>query len=207
MILKTYNQFIMFHEMKLNESISEDSFTFKFKQKCPDCEGTGVNSTSQCSHCSGAGFSNQWEYDEETGIEMDHDVDCEHCDGTGEIESDCDTCNETGFLIWNLEFVKEKGVINMYEDYGNSDYPLLYDDGDVRWDHPNIFPTEIRDITRFIMHNKDLSVKDMANKLVRYMIEEEYFKEFKISDDMMDLLDDDTNRILQSTAAINKFSL
>lgn len=198
MILKNYIQFI-------NESKQID-FTFVLEQDCGDCGGAGMIKHGVCGHCSGAGFSKEWEYDEETGIEMDHDVDCTNCNGTGEVEAACETCEE-GNLEWNLEFRQGEGIINMYEKYGNSDYPLLYDDGDVRWDHPEMFPAEIKEITKFIMHNKDLPLQELTNKMVRYMIEEEYFEEYEISEEMIEMLDEDTKRIIASTKGINKYDL
>jgi len=189
----------------LNESNSETEFTFRFIQDCKECEGTGyIDKEEECSWCRGAGFTK--EYDEN---DMDYDVDCERCGGEGHKvidDSECENCSD-GHLVWNLEYKKGEGIHNMFEDYGNSDQPIQYDDGRIGYNHPDIFPQEIKDITEHIFNNKNLSIKEMVNSIARYVIKEGYNKEFVMDDAMEDFFNDDTERILKSSDSINKYKL
>jgi len=190
----------------INENTdSEDNFILKFIQKCPECEGEGkIDKEVECSGCSGEGYTK--EYDEN---DMDYDVECERCSGEGykvTEDSECESCNE-GHLIWNLEYRKGEGIHNMFEDYGNADQPIQYDDGRIAYNHPDIFPDEIKDIVKFIFDNKDLKVKELINSVARYAIKEEYTEQFKFHETMEDYFNDDTNRILTSSKGIDKYNL
>jgi hypothetical protein len=138
--------------------------------------------------------------------ELDYDDDCDKCDGTGEISTECDNC-DNGLLNWNLEFRKGEGIHNMYEDTGNADQPIQYDDGSVAYNHPSLFPSEIKNIVKHIFDNKDLEIEELVNSVVRFMIKDGSFDEYNIDHDMRELLNDDTKRIIQSYKGIKKYDL
>jgi len=200
MILKRFKQFI-------NESNNKKEFVFSFEESCEICNGSGKDKHGECEDCKGAGFYTKWEYDEDTGIEMDFDDDCEECEGNGEVEKDCDECNAEGTLTWFMEFREGEGIFNMYEELGNADQPIQYVDGRIAYNHPEKFPTEIKDIVKFIFNNKNMSIPELVDSVVRYMIENDYYSKYKVDNAMIDLLNDDTKRIISSSNTINKFNL
>jgi len=191
MILKNYIQFI-------NETLDNDKeIIFKFEIDCRECEGTGED-TMTCYDCGGSG-NDQYSGDEYS---------CSECGGSGELDSDCGSCmGERKDFIY-IEYRIGEGVNNIHTKYGNADHPVENKEiGKIVYEKEDTFSEEAKDIVKFIFNNKNLSIPDMTNSLVRFMIKKNYHKDFNISDKMKDLLNDDTKRIINSTNTINKFKL
>ena len=190
----------------LLENKYPETFNFVFIEKCDECDGTGKEQKErECSYCSGSGIG-------ELGYEDEHgtyhgEEECDRCDGQGEWteELNCEHCFE-GYFEWNLEYIQHKGIKMMHEKYGNSDYPIQYEDGKIGYDNPSAYPLELKNIVKHIFENKDLNKKDIVNSVARFIFEQNY-DQFKIPQDMIDLFDQDTKTLMTSYSGIHKFNL
>lgn len=197
--MKNYNEF-------LNESKNEE-FIFYLEEKCDTCNGTGLDPNASCEPCEGIGLDTKWEYDEDLGAEVQHDIDCENCSGNGYTTDSCDYCSEEGSIEWSLTYKQHKGILEIGDNNANIDHPDQRKNGTIRFDEPSRYTKGLKNIIEHIFNHKNLSINDIVNSTVRYMIEMNYIEKYKIGEEMKDLLDDKTYNMMKSYNIVNKYNL
>jgi len=93
---RRYNHIEVVVEISLEEALSgcDKEVTYKVKESCEKCSGSGAEETKECPDCNGRGYTSV-----QYNSFLNAKVGCDTCRRTGEvIEKSCSECNGLGHL-------------------------------------------------------------------------------------------------------------